>query len=121
VEELSVVLMDMSPMLRGILRTLVGGEPGLRVSREYTEFASLRAAVDDNEANIVVFGDGSPRLEDDCRELLEARPRVKLFVVGGDGRRTTLYELRPHRENLGEVAPRELLAAMRSAAETTGW
>jgi hypothetical protein len=113
--------MDMSPMLRGILRGLVLGEQGLSVAGEYPELTPLTPAVDAHRADIVVFGDGSPRLEDECRELLEARPRVKLFVVSGEGRRTTLYELRPHRDSLGEIAPAELLAAMRSAVETTGW
>jgi hypothetical protein len=32
------------------------------------------------------------------------------------GRRTVLYELRPHRTELGELSPQELVAAVRAAA-----
>jgi DNA-binding NarL/FixJ family response regulator len=119
--ELRVVLMDMSPMLRDILRALVAGERGLRVAAEYNDLVPLTPAVEEHEANIVVFGDLSPRLDEDCRELLLTHPQTKLFVVGGDGRRTTLYELRPHREHLGEVAPDELIAAMRNAVAVSEW
>ncbi len=108
-------------MLRDILRALVGREEGLCMAAEYAEIAPLGPAVEEHDAQIVVFGDGSPRLDEECRDLLETHPQAKLFVVGGDGRRTTLYELRPHREHLGEVAPAKLLAAMRHAFEPTRW
>jgi DNA-binding NarL/FixJ family response regulator len=121
VQELRVVLMDMSPMLRDILRALVAGERDLRVAAEYDGLVPLMPAVEEHDADVVVFGDLSPRLDDECRELLQKHPQTKLFVVGGDGRRTTLYELRPYREHLGEVAPDELLAAMRNAGAIAGW
>lgn len=108
-------------MLRDILRGLVAGERGLTVAAEYPDMAPLRMAVDEHGAHILVFGDQSPRLEQDCRELLETQPLTKLFVVGDEGRLTTFYELRPHREHLGEVAPDELVAVMRNAVETAGW
>ena len=112
--------MDMSPLLRDILRGLVAGEAGMGVVAEYRDLVPLTRPVVDHSAEVLLFGEGLPLLDDECRELLDRHPRVKLFVVGGDGRRTTLYELRPHREQLGEVAPDELLAVMRNALETAG-
>ena len=107
-------------MLRDILRGLVTAEPGLRVVAEYADMAPLEQAVDDHDAQILVFGDRSAGLDEECRELLQTHAMTKLFVVAGDGRRTTLYELRPHREQLGEVAPGELLAVMRNAVTASG-
>jgi hypothetical protein len=112
--------MDMSPLLRDILRGLMAGETGMGVVAEYEYHVPLDQPVHDHSAEVLMFGEGSPLLDDECRELLDRHPRVKLFVVGGDGRRTTLYELRPHREQLGEVAPDELLAVIRNALETAG-
>jgi DNA-binding NarL/FixJ family response regulator len=120
--EVRVVLLDMSPLLRDILRGLVAGEDGMGVVAEYTDAASLALAVEEHAADVVVVGDQSPCLDEDCRELLETHPRVKLFVVGGDGRLTTLYELRPQRHHLGEVAPEELLAVIRNSVDSgDGW
>ena len=115
-QELHVALIDMSPMLREILHGLLDRQSDMHIVAEYEHLPPLSEPVEREGADVVVFGDGSPRLEDECRELLDAHPRVKLFVVGGDGRMATLYELRPNREPLGEVAPDELLAAMRNAA-----
>lgn len=119
-EDLRVALVDMSPMLRDILRGLVASQRDMLVVAEYEHASPLFTPVERDGADVVVFGEGSQRLEDECRALLDVHPRVKLFVVGGDGTRTTLYELRPHREPLGEVAPDELLSTMRNAAGG-GW
>ena len=92
----------------------------MSVVAEYPDVVPLTRAVEEHSAQVLVVGDGSPGLDYECRELLEAHPRVKLFVVGGDGRRTTLCELRPHREQLGEVAPEQLLALMRRSVAAAG-
>jgi DNA-binding NarL/FixJ family response regulator len=122
-ESVRVVLMDMSPMLRQILRGLVHGRSGIEVVAEYTEMAPLLRVVEEHEANLVLFGHDSSRLSSECRELLEARPYTRLLAVGNEGRRSTLYELRPHREPLGEVSPDELLEALRRepSARAEAW
>jgi DNA-binding NarL/FixJ family response regulator len=112
-----VALIDMSPLLRGILRGLVAAETDMSVVAEYAEAVPLTVPVEEHAAHVLVFGDDDPRLDDACRDLLETHPSVKVFLVGGDGRRTTLCELRPHREPLGELAPAQLVAVMRNAAE----
>jgi hypothetical protein len=121
VQDLRVILMEMPPLLRDILRMEFEGEHGIRLVGDDEESSPVGAAIDLHRADVVVFGDASPGLDDRCRALLDTRPRVKLFVVDDDGRRTTLYELRPHRERLGELAPARLLAAVRDAARGRGW
>lgn len=109
-------------MLRDILRGLVAAQDDMHVVAEYAELEPLLEPVEDHQADVVLFGEGSPHLTTECREVLAARPDVKLFVIAGEGRRTTLYELRPHREPLGEVAPDEFLSAIRAAVQTSnGW
>ncbi len=95
----------------------------MTVVAEYPDVVPLALPVEEHAAQVIVLGDGPPGLDDECRDLLAAHPRVKLFVVGGDGLRTTLCELRPHREQLGEVAPEQLLALMRQSvsAASGGW
>ncbi len=114
VDEARVVLVDMSEMLRGILGRVLAGYPRVRVAAEYRAVTSLLQAVDAHGANCVIFGDGDSA-EQTCRELLDARPFVKLLVVAAEGRRTTLYELRPHKQSLGELSPEQLVGAIKSA------
>ena len=116
-ESVRVVLMDMSPLLRQILRGVVHGGSGIKVVAEYAEMTPLVRAVEEHDADVVLFGHESTRLPSECRELLEARPYTRLLAVGNEGRRSTLYELRPHREPLGEVSPDELMEAIRGAPE----
>jgi DNA-binding NarL/FixJ family response regulator len=116
VDDVRVALIDMSLLLRGILRGLVAREPDMSVVAEYPNAVPLSVPVEEHDAQVLVFGDLGTRLEDQCRELLEAHPSVKLFLVADDGRRTTLCELRPHREQLGELDPDQFVALMRNAA-----
>jgi DNA-binding NarL/FixJ family response regulator len=116
-ESVRVVLIDMSPMLRQILRGVVHGPPGIDVVAEYEEMVPLLPAAKEHRADVVLFGHESTRLSEECRELLEERPQTRLLAVGNEGRRSTLYELRPYREALGEVSPDELLEAIRGVPE----
>jgi DNA-binding NarL/FixJ family response regulator len=116
VDEIRLLLIDMSPMLREIMRGIVAGRSGITVAAEYPKVGSLLDVVDEHQADVVLFGDDSPGLSSECRELLETRPRVKLMLVSAEGRRTTLHELRPYREPLGEVSPDELVDVIRSSA-----
>jgi DNA-binding NarL/FixJ family response regulator len=114
-ESVRVVLMDMSPMLRQILRAVVDGPPEIDVVAEYEEMVPLLPAATEHRADVVLFGHESTRLSAECRELLEKLPQTRLLAVGNEGRRSTLYELRPHREPLGEVSPDELVRAISGA------
>jgi len=44
--------------------------------------------------------------------LLAARPRLRAIAVDGDGREGVVYELRPHREELGELSRSTLFGAL---------
>jgi hypothetical protein len=50
---------------------------------------------------------------DGWEALLFDRPRLRLLGISGDGSSGWIYELRPHREALGNVSPGELIAAVR--------
>ena len=51
--------------------------------------------------------------------VLDERPRLRVLAVAGHGREAFLYELRPTRTPLGEVSPRAIVEAIRSARYAT--
>jgi DNA-binding NarL/FixJ family response regulator len=119
--EIRILLVDMPRMLREILQNTLDSQPGMTVVRVHPTPVPLVEAVDQGRAQLVVFGQESPTLTPGCRELLEQRPRVHVMAVSGDGRRTTLYGLRPYREPLGEVEPEQLVEAIRGMVAAAAW
>ena len=72
-------------------------------------------AVDELTANVVVLGGDPSGLPRGCGTLLDRRPRVKVMVIRADGRRATLFELRPNATPLVELSMDELVATIRAA------
>jgi DNA-binding NarL/FixJ family response regulator len=119
-ERTRVVLVDMSNLLRGIVREVLVPEPDVVLVGEFPDATGLLEAVDETAADVVVVGGrlgaGAP-----VRDLLAARPRVRVLAIADDGRRGTVFLLTPERESLGEVSPGVLLDAIRDAPDWSGF
>jgi hypothetical protein len=55
-----------------------------------------------------------------CWPLLFARPRMKVFAIGSDGRDMSLYELRPREVAFADVSALGLVAAIRESVGGEG-
>jgi DNA-binding NarL/FixJ family response regulator len=120
VDRIRILLVAVPPLLGDILRCT--SEPDVRVVGERHRLEALVEAVDDADANVVVFGTDEPGLPEASRVLLASRPRLKIIGISSDARRATLHELRPHSQWLGEMSPRQLLAAIRDLVDApAGW
>jgi hypothetical protein len=117
-EPIRIVLVDMPRVLREIVRMHLP-EPEFEVVAELGEEAPLLPVVDEHGAHAVIFGTDSAGLPQVGRDLLAACPFVKLLAVASDGRRTTLYELRPHKQPLGEISPDRLAEVIRDSLAQT--
>jgi DNA-binding NarL/FixJ family response regulator len=116
-EQTRIVLVDMSPLLREIVREAVAREPDLRVVREHEAGVDLRAAVERDEPDFLIVG--SEAGTEAAVGPLVARGRgLRALEVRSDGREGVLYELRPHRVPLGELSPDALLHTIRTPP---GW
>ena len=105
----------MSPLLREIIREALVPEPDLEVVAEHDAPVDLRAAVERDAADVVIFGeDGS---DDSVRSLVTANGGVRAIEVRSDGRESVLYELRPHRVSLGEISSQTLVRTIRAARD----
>ncbi len=116
-ESSRIVLVDLPRMLRDIVEQAVAGESDMCVVSAGGSESGLRAVVDETDADFVIAG----RDQDlaDVGDLLRERPRLRVLAVAGEGRESFLFELRPTRTPLGQVSPKTIVEAIRSARWAT--
>jgi hypothetical protein len=113
-----VLLVEVPGVLCGIITEIVGREPDLSVVGELRAHDDLMPAIDRTAADFVIWGLEPVSAEADpvpeaCRAVLDAYPRLKVLAVEADGRSGSLYELRPWRRELGELAPGRIVDVLR--------
>jgi DNA-binding NarL/FixJ family response regulator len=108
-----VVLIDMNKVLRQLVRGILETDSSVQVVAELPDTVPLEDAVAATDARVVIFGTEASELSAEATELLSRRPRVRLLTVTRNARRTSLYVLKPHREDLGEVSASALLDAVK--------
>jgi DNA-binding NarL/FixJ family response regulator len=113
-ERTRIVLIDMSPLLREIVRETIAREPDLDVVAEHDAGVDVRAAVQREDADFVIVGSDAVAAAA-VSTLVAADRGVRALELRSDGRDSVLYELRPHRVPLGEISPEALLHTIRAA------
>ncbi|HEY2937229.1 MAG TPA: hypothetical protein VGJ25_11560 [Gaiellaceae bacterium] len=111
-EHIRIVLIDMSLLLRDIVRDTLVREPDLDVVAEHDAAVDLREALERGEPDFVIVG--SDVAAETVRSVVGACTGVRALEVRGDGKESVLYELRPHRVPLGEISPETLLRTIRA-------
>jgi hypothetical protein len=106
-----VVVIELNGMLSDIVTKTLEAAPDIAVT-VVPESEALFAA-DTIEADVVVLGGPPAGLPPLGRELLAKHPSMHVVAIRGDGRDTSLYELRPFERRLGEISPASLLDAVR--------
>jgi hypothetical protein len=109
-ESIRVLLVDLPTMQRQLIERVLSVEPDMVVMAT-PEGVPPKHALVEADADAVVLGIDDPAVAED---LLASRPGVKVLTVVGDSRDLLLYELRPRREELGELTREKLVAALRS-------
>ena len=117
-ERTRIVLIDMSPLLREIIRKALVPGPDLEVVAEHEGSVDLRAAVEQDDADFVIFGGDASG--ERVRSLVAANAGLRAIEVRSDGRESVLYELRPHRILLGEISSETLVRTIRAAPAWDG-
>jgi DNA-binding NarL/FixJ family response regulator len=112
-ERIRIVLVDMSPLLREIVRDTVVRQPDLDVVAEHEAGVDVRAVVERNDADFVIVG-SEATADAGVRSLVGAELGVRALELHSDGKESVLYELRPHRVPLGEISPETLLQTIRA-------
>src|SRR5260370_20345078 len=102
----------MPRLLREIVLETIRSAPDIDVARVYRDPVDLRRVVQRDHPDVVVADIDALALDQIEPALLEA-PRLKLVALRDDARQLLLYELSPHRVELGEASPQRLLDVIR--------
>ncbi len=106
-----ILLAHMSTLLTGVITDILAREPDMEVLTTVGE--DVAGTVRGESIDVVIAGVEAGAFSADADELFGANPRLCVLGVEGDGRQTTLYELRPHHSRLGELSPAELVTVIR--------
>jgi len=107
-----IVLIDMAPLLREIVREAIVREPDLELVAEHDDI-DIRTVVELEDPDFIIVGEDAA--DGDVRALVGAGRGLRALEVQSDGRESVLYELRPHRIALGEISSETLVRAIRAA------
>jgi hypothetical protein len=118
VRHVSVILIDLPGLLRGIVGDLVEAAPGLRIAAEYKSRVDPVDAVNETGADFVIIS-ARPGWEREVGRLVHRHPHARALGVAGDGRTGTVYELRPHARELRVLTPQVLREAIRARPDWT--
>lgn len=116
-EDTRVLLVDMPRLVRDLLERAIRAAPGLCLVDVREDLDDLRAATQEARPEFVVVGLGTDgALPPQAGDLLAEAARRKLLGIECRDGRAFLYELRPTTTALGEVAPEDVVAAIRGHA-----
>jgi hypothetical protein len=112
------VLLDLRNVLGGVVGALLKDAYGPAAVREVPPGVPLAEAVADVGVLITSVGSAAEpaAVPPSLIRLLLDHPQLRILVVEGDGRTGSLWELRPHRIDLGELSPQQLIRAVTTPA-----
>ncbi len=114
-EPIRVLLGDLPPLWRGVLRQTLVRQDDMIVVGEVDHPFGILLATARTAADVVILALPDSEFPAVCDHLLREYPRIKILAVAADPTRTALYEMRPHRVPIADVSPEELLDTIRRA------
>jgi hypothetical protein len=112
VSPIRVLVFAMPRLLHDILDRLLTGAPEIAVLEGPLPGEDLMGAAVRANADVVIAAERSLARDAICG-LLAARARTRLLAISHDGSGGVLYELRPHREAIGELSREAVLESIR--------
>lgn len=115
-----ILIVGIPSLLRQIIAEIVADEGDMELVGEPADHAEVVAFAELTGANFVIAGLTRGELDSVYEELLRQRPATRVLAVGHEGRQSSLCELLPHVETLGELSAETLLAVIRGHVHREG-
>ena len=110
---IKVLLGEMPQTLREILEHALRDQRHIVLVNDRWSAASFSEI--DEGPDVLILGRAAYDEREPDHALLGRWLKTRVLLVTEAGRRTVLYELRPHRTELGELSPTELVGAIGAA------
>lgn len=104
----------MRRLLHDIVKDALTNQSDIELVGDSHEGDELHPKLVAGEVDLVIVGTERPGDATSGNSILFTSPQVKLLAIETDGRRATIYRLRPQQLSLGEMSPQELLGAIRN-------
>jgi hypothetical protein len=105
---INVALLVTPPLLRGIVTEALVSVPEVRLVDPPPVGGAPRSPYD-----VIVISLQDIASDEKCWQMLARYPQARVIALGGDATDAFLYEMRPHRSELGELSPGALRHAIR--------
>lgn len=110
-----LILARVPPLLADIVRDALAGEAEVERVDPADGLDRLSERVARTGAGVVLAEGGEAQIPHDLLELMYRHPRLKLLLLGADGRTAALWRLVPTRLALDGATPHALAEAVRAA------
>lgn len=114
-----VLPMNIPNLLFDMIKRIVLSTEDLRFVGEPTKWTGILRAAAATKADVIILSD-KDMSADNCYRVLHRRPHLKIIAISADGRRGSLYELRPRAKAIRDLSAENLIAAIRGGASFGG-
>lgn len=111
-----LMLVGCQDLLGDLIRRTLSGQPDMVVVADLAEAADPLAALRSARPDVIVWNTADDGFLDQRTEFFTPVPAAKIFATLDNGRRGSLWELRPAHRAVGELTPDALLGTIREAA-----
>jgi chemotaxis response regulator CheB len=115
-DRLRIIVVDMPRLVRDLIERAIVAQPDMTLLAVLESPRQMVQAARAMRPDFVVIGLKARALPTECRQLMAEHPTLRLLGIEAVAGEAHLYELRPHREALGEVSPGDVVSVIRGAA-----
>jgi DNA-binding NarL/FixJ family response regulator len=107
-----IVIAAVQPLLREMIENAIAAEPDMVIVGPVKPIETTHAAAERLHADVVIVGNSD---KDQALQLLRGLPRLKVFVLAGNGRYAMQYDLRLNQQAFADISLGRLISAIRAA------
>jgi hypothetical protein len=115
-----VLLLGVTAMFGDLVRRMAEADEAIEVVGTVADVGALIETSRDRRADVLLVAVDDGELPPHCRDLLMARPWMRILGIARAGRSGFLWQLLPHRFPLGELSPAALRGAIRGEVDEAG-
>jgi chemotaxis response regulator CheB len=108
-----ILIVEIPSLLRELIGEIIAAEGDMEVVGELADRTRISELAERTGANFVIAGLANDEFDLVYEELLRQRPAMRILAVKREGRDSSLYELLPHAETVGELSAETLLSVIR--------
>lgn len=117
-ETIHILLLSLPKLLQDVVTAVLARETDFVIVEPPVPSGSIAELTEALRPDVIITTEPATCQPPVVIRLFELNPRLKVFCVAASGSNVHLAELRPRQRALGELAPRDLVGAIRGAVRT---